>query len=92
MSATTILRTRIDPRRKARVEKILDQLGIATTGFEELYPVKHREHRLGVDLSQHLAVRLRDAEAGRAGGKATRPWRWDSSSTSSPRSSSAAPA
>ena len=31
MSATAILRTRIDPRRKARVEKILDQLGMTST-------------------------------------------------------------
>lgn len=30
-SATAILRTRIDPRRKARVEKILDQLGMTST-------------------------------------------------------------
>lgn len=28
MSQTAILRTRIDPRRKARVEKILDGLGL----------------------------------------------------------------
>ena len=31
MSSTAILRTRIDPRRKARVEKILDQLGVTPT-------------------------------------------------------------
>ena len=31
MSETAILRTRIDPRRKARVEKILDQLGMTST-------------------------------------------------------------
>lgn len=31
MSTTAILRTRIDPRRKARVEKILDQLGMTPT-------------------------------------------------------------
>jgi len=31
MSAMAILRTRIDPRRKARVEKILDQLGMTST-------------------------------------------------------------
>jgi addiction module RelB/DinJ family antitoxin len=31
MSSTAILRTRIDPRRKARVEKILDQLGMTST-------------------------------------------------------------
>ena len=31
MSSTAILRTRIDPRRKARVEKILDQLGMTPT-------------------------------------------------------------
>ena len=31
MSQTAILRTRIDPRRKARVEKILDQLGMTPT-------------------------------------------------------------
>ncbi len=31
MPATAILRTRIDPRRKARVEKILDQLGMTPT-------------------------------------------------------------
>jgi DNA-damage-inducible protein J len=31
MSATAILRTRIDLRRKARVEKILDQLGMTST-------------------------------------------------------------
>src|SRR5580658_7062743 len=31
MPATAILRTRIDPRRKARVEKILDQLGMTST-------------------------------------------------------------
>jgi addiction module RelB/DinJ family antitoxin len=31
MSATAILRTRIDPRRKARVEKILGQLGMTST-------------------------------------------------------------
>ena len=31
MSETAILRTRIDPRRKARVEKILDQLGMTPT-------------------------------------------------------------
>ena len=31
MSETVILRTRIDPRRKARVEKILDQLGMTST-------------------------------------------------------------
>jgi addiction module RelB/DinJ family antitoxin len=31
MSETTILRTRIDPRRKARVEKILGQLGMTPT-------------------------------------------------------------
>lgn len=31
MSETAILRTRIDPRRKARVEKILGRLGITPT-------------------------------------------------------------
>jgi DNA-damage-inducible protein J len=31
MPATAILRTRIDPRRKARVEKILDRLGMTST-------------------------------------------------------------
>src|SRR6266536_2994791 len=31
MPATAILRIRIDPRRKARVEKILDQLGMTST-------------------------------------------------------------
>ncbi len=31
MPSTAILRTRIDPRRKARVEKILDQLGVTPT-------------------------------------------------------------
>ena len=31
MSETAILRTRIDPRRKARVEKILGQLGMTPT-------------------------------------------------------------
>lgn len=31
MPETAILRTRIDPRRKARVEKILDQLGMTST-------------------------------------------------------------
>lgn len=31
MPATAILRTRIDSRRKARVEKILDQLGMTST-------------------------------------------------------------
>jgi addiction module RelB/DinJ family antitoxin len=31
MPETAILRTRIDPRRKARVEKILDQLGMTPT-------------------------------------------------------------
>jgi len=31
MSTTAILRTRIDPRRKARVEKILDRLGMTPT-------------------------------------------------------------
>ncbi len=31
MQQTAILRTRIDPRRKARVEKILDQLGLTAT-------------------------------------------------------------
>ena len=31
MSSSAILRTRIDPRRKARVEKILDQLGVTPT-------------------------------------------------------------
>jgi addiction module RelB/DinJ family antitoxin len=31
MPLTTILRTRMDPRRKARVEKILDQLGVTPT-------------------------------------------------------------
>ena len=31
MPDTAILRTRIDPRRKARVEKILDQLGMTST-------------------------------------------------------------
>jgi DNA-damage-inducible protein J len=31
MPETAILRTRIDPRRKARVEKILDQLGLTPT-------------------------------------------------------------
>jgi addiction module RelB/DinJ family antitoxin len=31
MSETAILRTRIDPRRKARVEKILDRLGMTPT-------------------------------------------------------------
>jgi DNA-damage-inducible protein J len=31
MSETAILRTRIDPRRKARVERILSKLGLTTT-------------------------------------------------------------
>jgi addiction module RelB/DinJ family antitoxin len=31
MPETAILRTRIDPRRKARVEKILNQLGMTST-------------------------------------------------------------
>ncbi len=31
MSQTAILRARIDPRRKARVEKILSKLGLTTT-------------------------------------------------------------
>jgi DNA-damage-inducible protein J len=31
MPSSAILRTRIDPRRKARVEKILDQLGVTPT-------------------------------------------------------------
>ena len=31
MGRTAILRTRIDPRRKARVEKILDKLGMTST-------------------------------------------------------------
>lgn len=31
MPSTAILRARIDPRRKARVEKILDQLGVTPT-------------------------------------------------------------
>ncbi len=31
MSRTAILRARIDPRRKARVEKILARLGLTTT-------------------------------------------------------------
>ena len=31
MPATAILRTRIDPRRKARVERILDRLGMTPT-------------------------------------------------------------
>ena len=31
MPDTAILRTRIDPRRKARVEKILGQLGLTST-------------------------------------------------------------
>ena len=31
MPMTAILRTRIDPRRKARVEKILNQLGLSSS-------------------------------------------------------------
>jgi DNA-damage-inducible protein J len=31
MSQTAILRTRVDPRRKARVEKILGKLGLTAT-------------------------------------------------------------
>lgn len=31
MPSTAILRARIDPRRKARVEKILEQLGVTPT-------------------------------------------------------------
>ena len=37
MSATAILRTRIDPRRKARVEKILDQLGMTSTQAANMF-------------------------------------------------------
>ena len=37
MSATAVLRTRIDPRRKARVEKILAQLGLTSTQAVNLF-------------------------------------------------------
>ncbi len=37
MSQTAILRTRIDPRRKARVEKILDRLGLTSSQAVNLF-------------------------------------------------------
>jgi len=50
MSSTAILRTRIDPRRKARVEKILDQLGVTPTQAVNML-FAQIEHRKAIPFS-----------------------------------------
>lgn len=68
MPATAILRTRIDPRRKARVEKILDQLGMTSTQavnmlFAQIerrkaipFPVAIGDNRDGAPPIEHVAA------------------------------------
>ncbi len=59
MSAMAILRTRIDPRRKARVEKILDQLGMTPTQavnmfFAEIERRKAIPFRVAIDDNRDI--------------------------------------
>jgi len=67
MSATAILRTRIDLRRKARVEKILDQFGMTSTQavnmfFAEIerrkaipFPVAIEDNSASAPAIEHVA-------------------------------------
>jgi len=54
MSATAILRTRIDPRRKARVEKILGQLGMTSTQAVNMF-FAQIERRKGIPFPVTVA-------------------------------------
>ena len=67
MPSTAILRARIDPRRKARVEKILDQLGMTPTQAVNMFyaqierrkaipfPVSAEDNRDVVPPVEHVA-------------------------------------
>jgi len=57
MSDTAILRTRIDLRRKARVEKILDQLGMTPTQAVNMF-FAQIERRKGIPFP----VSIRDGD------------------------------
>ncbi|MDB6039970.1 MAG: hypothetical protein JWM99_3811 [Verrucomicrobiales bacterium] len=55
MPTTAILRTRIDPRRKARVEKILSQLGLSSSqAINILFAQIERRRALPFPISLEL--------------------------------------
>jgi len=63
MSVTAILRTRIDPRRKARVEKILGQLGMTSTQAVNMFFAQIERRRaipfpLSIEDNSDIAPRI----------------------------------